>query len=302
MWTGPTRRGFLRLAGAGALASLSLAGAALAAETKGKQKKDARKEGKKGGKKQEQEKPLRETRLTLGLASYTTRKFDLDQTLAIANRLAMKYVCLKDFHLPLASTPEQIAQAAAKVKNAGLTLYAGGVISMKNEAEVNRAFDYAKAAGMRIIVAAPVAEMLPAINRKIQDYGIMVAVHNHGPGDKNFPTPESIYEKIQGMDKRFGLCIDIGHTVRIGGDPVKSIEKCGDRLLDMHMKDVSAASAEGQTVPCGWGVIDLPAVLKALLKINYSGVLSFEYEGHADDPVPGLAESVGYIRGLLAVV
>jgi inosose dehydratase len=140
------------------------------------------------------------------------------------------------------------------------------------------------------------------VDEKVRQYDIQVAIHNHGPGDKTWPTPQSIYEKVCGLDKRIGLCMDIGHTLRIGVDPVVSAEKFADRLLDVHMKDVSAASPAGQCVEAGRGVIDIPGFLRALVRINYRGVVSFEYEKDENDPLAGLAESVGYVRGVLAAI
>jgi len=241
-------------------------------------------------------------RLKLGLASYTLRKFGLDETLTMTVRLGLKYISFKSFHLPLDSTPAQIQTVAAKVKEAGLILYGGGVISMKKEDEVHRAFDYAKAAGMKVIIGLPAPQLLPLVNKKVQQYNIKVAIHNHGPTDKLYPTPASAYERIKDLDRRIGLCNDIGHTMRAGVDPSISAEKFADRLLDVHIKDVTAATAKGQAVEIGRGVIDIPKFVRTLLRINYKGVVSFEYEKDAYDPFVGLAESVGYVRGVLAAV
>jgi len=238
----------------------------------------------------------------LGLASYTLRKFNLDQTLQMTKRVGLKHIALKDVHLAMNSTPEQIQEAVAKVKAAGLDLYGGGVIYMKNEQEVSRAFEYAKAAGMRVIIGVPQPELLPLVDKKVKEYDIKVAIHNHGPGDKTYPVPETAYEKIKNLDKRIGLCDDIGHTIRAGVDPSVSIAKFADRLYDVHFKDVSAATAKGGAVEVGRGVIDIPQVLRTLIKINYTGIISFEYEKDENDPLPGLAESVGYVRGVLRVL
>lgn len=280
-----SRREFFKLAGVAgsALAVSSMLGRpGLAAE---------------GGSQAEKKAPF-----SLGLASYTLRKFDLDQTLAMTKRVGLTHICLKSFHLPLDATAEQLAAAAAKVKEAGLDLYGGGVITMKTDKDVNQAFDYAKAAGMRTIVGAPVPDVLPLVDQKVKQFDIEVAIHNHGPGDKVYPTPESVYQKVEKFDKRIGLCIDIGHTLRIGADPVADAERFADRLLDLHIKDVSAAKPEGMTVEIGRGVIDIPALLRTLIKIDYSRVASFEHEKDENDPLAGLAESVGYIRGALAVI
>jgi inosose dehydratase len=238
----------------------------------------------------------------LGLASYTLRKFDLAKTIEMTKRVGLKHIALKDFHLAMNSTPEQIRAAAAQVRDAGLDLYGGGVIYMKNEAEVSRAFDYAKEAGMRVIIGVPEHSLLPLVEKKVKEYDIKVAIHNHGPGDKVYPLPSSVYEKVKDLDPRIGLCNDIGHTVRSGLDAAASILEFADRLHDLHIKDVSTANAKGGGVEMGRGVIDIPSVMRALVKINYTGFASFEYEKDENDPMPGLAESVGYARGVMATI
>ncbi len=240
--------------------------------------------------------------MKLGLASYTLRKFSLDETIRMTQRAGLRYLALKDVHLATDSTAEQIAQAAAKVKAAGLTLYGGGVIYMRNEAQVNRAFEYAKAAGMSVIIGVAGPELLPQVEQKVGQYDIQVAIHNHGPGDNVYPTPQAVYEKIQGLDKRIGICHDVGHTRRVGLDPVEQTLKCADRILDVHIKDVTEASAKGGACEIGRGVLDIPRILRTIRQIGFQGVMSFEYEKDADDPLAGLAESVGYIKGVLAAM
>jgi sugar phosphate isomerase/epimerase len=240
--------------------------------------------------------------LTLGLATYTTRAFDLDKTLVMAKKAGLTWLNIKSCHLPLNSTPEQIAAALAKIKAAGMTVYAGGVISMSKEADVNQAFDYAKAVGMKIIVAMPTAGLLPLVDKKVQEYDIRFAIHNHGPGDKNFPKPGDVCEAVKSLDRRVGLCMDIGHTQRAGVSPAEAALAAGDRLFDMHFKDVNSATGKGRCVQFGAGVIDFPALFKALLKINYQGICSYEYEADEKDPLPGLCECVGYTKGVLAAI
>ncbi len=238
----------------------------------------------------------------LGLASYTLRNFDLDRALAMTHRVGLDRICLKSMHLPLDSKPAAIDAATEKIKRAGIVLYGGGVISMKNERDIASALEYAKAAGMQTITAAPVPDVLPLLNEHVKKYDITVAIHNHGPGDRNFPTPQSVYDAVKSLDHRIGLCIDIGHTVRIGADLLGSVRNCGDRLFDLHIKDVTAATPQGKGTPLGRGIIDIPGLVRALIAVNFKGVAAFEYEEQPDDPLPGLAESVGYMRGVLASI
>jgi len=241
-------------------------------------------------------------RFPLGLASYTLRAFDLDQVIVMTRRVGLERIVLKSMHLPLESPEAAIRAAAEKVRAAGLDLYGCGVVYMTNAAETEQAFRYARAAGMKMIIGAPDPEILDLVDRKIKEYGVAVAIHNHGPDNNRYPTPVDAYALIKGLDPRFGLCIDIGHTLRAGMDPSEAAERCADRLLDVHIKDVTTASKEGEAVEIGRGVIDIPKFVRTLGRLKYGGTLSFEYEKDEQDPLPGLSESVGYVRGVMAAL
>ncbi len=238
----------------------------------------------------------------LGIASYTFRSFTLDQAIAMTERLRIKKITLKDMHLPMATTPDEMRVVHAKLKAAGIQLSSCGVVYMTTEDEVNKAFAYAKLAGITMMVGVPETPLLELSERKCKETGVALAIHNHGPTDKRFPSPESAYSLISKMDKRMGLCIDVGHTQRLGLDPASQVEKYFDRLLDVHIKDVDVAAAEGGTVEIGSGVIDTPKLLRTLTRLKYTGTLHFEHEKDGKDPFPGVAESVGYVRGVLAVI
>ena len=238
----------------------------------------------------------------LGIASYTFRDFNLDDTIKMTLRLKIRNVCLKSMHMPLESSEADIKKIAEKVRNAGLNLYGAGVIYMKTKEEVDAVFAYATFAGLKMIVGVPNHELLPLVNEKVKSTNIILAIHNHGPGDKLYRSPTDVYEKIKGLDKRIGLCIDIGHTQKIGQDPATLLERYKDRLYDMHMKDVSHQSEDATPIEIGRGVINIPKVIKTLKKINYTGSVSFEFEKDGKDALPGLAESVGYVRGVIKSV
>ena len=238
----------------------------------------------------------------LGIASYTFREFSLEETVAMTAKLNIPKLCLKSMHMPLDSTADEIKGMVAIINQAGIDLYGGGVIYMNTAEEVDNAFTYAHNAGMDLIVGVPEHELLAHCNQKVKETGIKLAIHNHGPGDKKYPSPESAYKLIKDMDPNMGLCVDIGHTARIGEDPIEDTRKYMDRVHDIHIKDVNKADSSGQSCAMGHGVIDIPGFLKMLLEENYSKVLSFEYEKDGKEPLPGLAESVGYVRGVLRML
>ncbi len=238
----------------------------------------------------------------LGMASYTFRNFTVDQAIEMTRRLGLKKITLKDMHLPLNSPEEEIKKALEKVRSAGLELSSCGVVYMTTEAEVQNAFAYARAAELRMLVGVPQPPLLDLAEKKVKELDMMLAIHNHGPTDQRYPSPESAYKLIAKMDKRMGLCIDVGHTQRLGLDPSVEVERFFDRLHDVHFKDVSSANAEGTTLECGRGVVDIPKLLKTLARLKYSRTLHFEHEKDQKDPLPGVAESVGYVRGVLAAL
>ncbi len=244
----------------------------------------------------------KDEKLHLAIASYTFRDFSLDDTIKMTKRLGIDSIALKEMHMPLDSTAQELKKIAAKIKDAGLDLYGAGVIYMKSEDEVTRAFEYAKNAGLEMIIGVPNYELLDMVNNQVKEHDIKLAIHNHGPGDKLYSSPMDVYNKIKNLDKRIGFCIDIGHVQRIGQNPVAMIERFKDRLYDVHFKDVDKNTGDGVPLEIGHGIIDIPKVIKTLEKINYKEHVAFEYEKDGEDPMPGLAESVGYVRGIMAVV
>src|SRR5882762_511659 len=182
-------------------------------------------------------------RLKLGLASYSMREFPLDQALAWAKLMNVKYMTFKDVHMPRTDSPEATRALRAKIEAAGITIMGGGTITIKNDAaQIKKEFEYAKNAGFPLIYIDPDPAALDTLEQMAKTYDIRVAIHNHGPENKNWPRPQDAYAAVKTRDKRLGLCIDVGHTLRTGTDPVAACRECRDRLYDMHVKDLAMKS------------------------------------------------------------
>jgi sugar phosphate isomerase/epimerase len=236
----------------------------------------------------------------VGMAGYTFVKFDLDKTLETLEKADVHYLCIKDFHLPLNSTGEQIAAFHAKLKSKKVTGYAVGPLYMKTEAEVDRAFDYAKRVGVKLIVGVPTYELLPYVDKKVKEYDFHYAIHLHGPDIELFPDADDVWESVKDLDPRLGMCLDIGHDTRNGKDPVADLKKYHSRVFDVHIKDVTGDTKTGYSVEIGRGIIDIPAFVNMLREVNYTGVCSLEHEKNMENPFMGIAESIGYFRGVIA--
>lgn len=241
--------------------------------------------------------------IRLGIASYTFRNFTRAQTIAFMRQLNIKSLNAKDVkdHLPTDAAAE--AQALADYTAAGIKLHAAGAIyfAKDEDDDVHAKFEYCKRAGINVIVAGdPAPATLPRIEKFVKQYDIKIAIHNHGPEDKIFPSPLDVLKAVSKMDGRIGCCIDVGHCVRAGTDVVQAIHAAGPRLFNMHMKDLTSFDAKESQVAVGDGKMPVREIFTALIKIGYPGFVDLEYEVHGDDPMPGVTTSFAYMRGVLA--
>lgn len=241
--------------------------------------------------------PMRE-RFTMGMAGYTFLHCPLPECIGIMKRVGLTDMSLKDFYLPLNSTQQQARAFVRQMNASGLRIYAVGVIYMHSKSEVDQAFTYAQHLGVSMIIGSPDPELLPYIEQHVKSSGIALAIHNHGPEDPIYPDPYTVYDKVRHLDTRIGLCMDIGHTQRAGVSPAEAVLKCRDRLLDMHIKDVSGKGRGDHAIETGRGIIDFPSLVRNLRLIGYAGRCSIEYEKDMTDPLPGIAESCGFFRGV----
>jgi sugar phosphate isomerase/epimerase len=235
----------------------------------------------------------------LSVAGYTFRHYDLDTSLAIMQQVNLHYLCIKDFHLPLNSTEKEIADFHAKLAGKKVIGYAVGPVYMKTEEEVDNGFEYARRVGVKLIVGVPNYELLPYVEKKVREYDLNYAIHIHGPDIELYPTADDVIRHVGDLDPRIGLCLDIGHDTRAGFDPVADLRKYCKRVFDIHLNDVTAAGKEGQLCELGRGIIDIPAFVKMLRKVKYSGACSIELTSGKDETVAALAESAGYIKGVM---
>jgi sugar phosphate isomerase/epimerase len=240
----------------------------------------------------------------LGMCSYTFREFDRAHLIGFLKQLQITTINLKDAkdHLP-STSPEAEQQALDDYKAAGITPTAVGTVYFPKDEDddIRSKFEYAKRAGVKVIVAGdPAPTILPRVERFVKEYDIAFAVHNHGPEDKIWKSPLDVLKVVQGMDVRMGCCIDIGHTMRAGVNPVDAIRAAGSRLHDMHAKDLAKADAKDSQVAVGRGLMPMREIFAELAKMRYPGYVDLEYEIHGDDPMPGVIESMAYMRGVLA--
>jgi sugar phosphate isomerase/epimerase len=241
--------------------------------------------------------------IRLGVASYTFRNFSRAQMIEYLKQINVTDLNVKNVKDHLPSDPTDETKALADYAAAGIKLHAAGAIyfAKDEEADIRDKFEYCKRAGISVIVAGdPTPETLPRIEKFVKEYNIRIAIHNHGPEDKLWPSPLDVLKSLKGTDPRIGCCIDVGHTARAGTDVVKAIHEVGPRLYNVHMKDLENFQSKESQVAVGEGRMQVRGIFEALIAIKYAGFVDLEYEIHADDPMPGVIGSFAYMRGVLA--
>ena len=264
----------------------------------------------------------KDIKFMLGIAPFTYHKYnDFEKILEFAKLHELQCTGVKYFMVRKGVSVENTAQVRSitdaeiaafkdKAAKAGVKISSIGPVYMSTKDQCDCAFEFAKRLGVGIVVAVPFKmdgktrvenrELCLYASKKCAETGIKYAIHNHGPDIPHlFPTGRSAYEMIKDMDPGMGLCLDIGHDFRAGYDPVDSIRRYGDRLWDVHLKNVSDCTKKGHAMPFPRGKIDMIGIAKALKEIGYSGALEIEYERDYTNNVPGMAESVGYFRGVM---
>lgn len=237
--------------------------------------------------------------LKLGVASYSLRKFSRAEAIEMLGKLGIGYVSIKSFHLPYELSASELEAGAQEFRAAGMQVLSGGNISLQKPPELRSMFEYASHAGIPMMVCAPTHETMDEVEKLVQEFDIQIAIHNHGPEDRHFPTPESALEQVKDRDPRMGLCVDVGHTTRTGANVVEWIERAGPRLFDVHIKDLRDLMDKDSQCAVGKGAMPVVSIFKKLKSMNYQGGVMLEYEISADNPLPGMIESIAYMRGVL---
>ena len=245
--------------------------------------------------------PAQDLPVRLGIASYTFRQFDTAHLIDFMHELKTPFLDLKDMHLKMGPSSD-VAQQAAAYRAAGFKLVAAGNVTFAkdDDEDIRQKFEYIKAAGIPMIVCAPTHQNLPRLEKFVKEYNIKLAIHNHGPEDKNFPSPFDVLDAVKNLDQRIGLCMDLGHSLRAGADVVQAVHTAGPRLHAMHIKDLADATSRESQVAVGEGIMPVKQVFEALMQIKYPGTVDLEYEIKGDNPMPGVVESFAYMRGVLA--
>jgi inosose dehydratase len=188
-------------------------------------------------------------------------------------------------------------------KKGGITISAYGVCLMSTDEARSRAyFEFAKAAGNKVLNVAFGEGGREMADRLAKEYGIKAALHNHGRKDEDGPVWR-IEEHFAKSSPNIGLCLDTAWMMDSGEDPIAIAKKFRDRIYAVHVKDfVFERNGKPEDVVVGEGNLDLKALLAFLVDINFGGVFTLEFEGDINDPVPATTKCVEAVRRTLAAL
>jgi len=260
----------------------------------------------------------RRVRFKLGIARYTFWKVELEKALALMKEIDCHYLGLKEGSIKYDASDAEIASYKAKLAKYGVETLSAGPEYYKSAEQARALFAFAKRWGMKYVSVVPYAvcpgredkwgpgnreeseAMLDVLESLVREYDIKAAIHNHGPDIPTlYPTAEAIGARIQNRDRRIGICFDMGHQQRAGLDPVAAVRKYGDRIYEVHLKNITRPDSEGKAIQGPRGVLDIPAIFTALADVGFDGLALIEYERDYDNNAMGLAESLGYYRGVI---
>ncbi len=212
--------------------------------------------------------------------------------------------------------PEEPEALAAMLERHGLTLVGGFVPLVLHEPELDQAIDETRRAarlmseaGGRMLVLAAVQDVdwgapqelsdhqwarvaahLNAIEALAQEeYGMAVALHPHA--GTLVETADQVRRALKVVE--VGWCLDTGHLLIGGTDPVQFAREHGDRVKHVHLKDVDgglaadvrdgrrsllSATKDGLFTALGRGDARIADVLEGLRGHGYHGWLVLEQD------------------------
>lgn len=220
----------------------------------------------------------------VGMQSYSLRGYGLDDALEKTHKLGLEYWEAFPQHIPMVDQPARIADLLAKLKMADVRLAGWGVVPFDaNEAAARKVFEFAIRMGFNIITADPDPAGLRTLDKLLQQYhkhNIRIAIHNHGPGAR-YDKIASVANALKGHHERIGACVDTGHYLRSGEDPVEAVRTFGHRTYEVHIKDVKDKT---RFTILGRGDLRTVDLLRELKRLKFGGLVALEYEEHPENP------------------
>jgi sugar phosphate isomerase/epimerase len=233
----------------------------------------------------------------MGIQSYSLRGYNFETALDKTARLGLYYWEAFQAHIPLTDNKSQIEATLAKLKAQKIRLMAWGVQGFDGNADASRKiFEFAKALKIPVITADPSRESLPILDKLVAEYKIRIAIHNHGPGSR-YDRMSSVQAALKDHHPHIGVCIDTGHALRSGEDPVEWVKFFGRRVYGIHLKDVKDRV---HFTEVGKGDLRTVDLLRELKRLKFELCLALEYEENEQNPIADIDRCLFATRDAVA--
>jgi sugar phosphate isomerase/epimerase len=196
---------------------------------------------------------------------------------------------------------KHIEELKAKLKKEGIraaSAYFGNTAFEQKdpEAALRKVFEFAKKLELVALTGEPPESGLDLVEKLCKEYDIRFCLHNHRKGKDEYKywNPEYTAKMMASRDKHMGFCLDTGHAVRSGLDPVDGLKKMKGRVYSLHLKD--PVTQDGHDTVYGQGVGNVKGVLQELKEQKFDGFISIEYENNWTNSVPDIKQCVEFVR------
>lgn len=178
-----------------------------------------------------------------------------------------------------------------------------------DDADVQRAFDAALSVGVQTVIdpfvpperwrtaegVTATAERLAVIADAAQGRGLRVGYHNHAHELESRIDGVPALEYFAGiLDDRVALQVDTYWALVGGVDPVALLERLGERVVAIHVKDGPVPGDEADQTPLGEGSVPIPRILAAAPH----ALRVIELDASRIPPLEAVTRSLRYLEGV----
>ena len=229
--------------------------------------------------------------IEIGCQTYSLRHHSTSEMLACARKAGFRALELWVGHADHAGGPALAARVRAAAEEVGLRIHAysaGGFLRAalaEVEKQLASAFRFAEALGTDLVTGVVDRRAVPIVDALCRETGVRFGIENHWYAD--FARAEDYLAALGATSSLVGVTLDTGHLTAAGQRPAAALLLLGDRVFDIHLKDVVMSNRlerwvlrrprmEARTV--GNGDADLVPFLAALAADGYRGALAIEDE------------------------
>jgi inosose dehydratase len=232
----------------------------------------------------------------VGLQSNVLNAFSpqLDAMVGHIANLGLHWVEFAHWHYEVTEDAARIKEVQALLARHGLRMEAYFLGEIKADTrQLRRTFEFARSNRVSLLVGQPTEEAFPLLDALVKEFDIKIGVHNYGPGHR-FDRIKDLVKAVSPWDERIGYCLDTGHAMRSGEDPIDAVRVLNSRLHGLHLREHAAVRRDPQPPESivGEGALDLESFCRAMRNVSFSGPISLEIYFNPQEPLEPLRRSL----------